>query len=99
MFIKTNVRPGLPTERETLVTTKHVPLRLIHIGDFFKREASDFQWILVYSLVLFRLVIFQRFSEARKKLLAFKWVLYPFKQAIFVNKQIKYKNRLEKKPM
>ena len=43
--------------------------------------------------------IFQRFSEARKKLLAFKWVLYPFKQAIFVNKQIKYKNRLEKKPM
>ena len=70
--------------------------RLIHIGDFFKREASNFQWILVYSLVLFTLAVFQRFSEARKKSLTFKRVLYLFKQVIFVNKQTKYKNRLGK---
>ena len=63
---------------------------------FFKLEASDFQWKLVYSIVLFTLAIFQQFSEARKKLLAFKWLLYPFKQAIFVSKHIKYKNHLEK---
>ena len=38
------------------------------------------QWILVYSTVLFRLAIIEAISEARKKLLAFKWVLYPFKR-------------------
>ena len=58
---------------------------------FFKWEASNFQWILENSFVLFTLTIFQWLSEARKKLLAFKWVLYLFQQVIFVNKQIKLK--------
>ena len=53
-----------------------------HSRFFFKREASDFlsfQWILVYSVVEFRLVIFQVTSEMRKKSLALKGELYPFK--------------------
>ena len=56
-------------------------LSLIHIGDFSKRAIFlSLQWMLVYSIVLFRLAIFQVISKATKLSLAFKWVLYLFKR-------------------
>ena len=62
------------------------------------REASDFQWILVYSIVLFTLVILQQFSEARKKIARFQMGAIPIqvsdfcKQTCKINIKIAWKN-------
>ena len=62
-------------------------LRFIHIADFFMRQASEFLVTSMDTGIFYSAIqIWQfskRLSEARKKSLDFKWVLYQFKQAKF----------------
>ena len=88
-FQKYHIPPPLITtqyHRSLLATTWNfceilecVEIWLIHIGNFFKQEASDFFLAPMDTGIFYSTIQIGDFLKREQKLLANKWVLYPFK--------------------